>query len=180
MINKKRVFIALPFPDEFKTQLREAIFELKEKLPELRWLPEENWHITLVPPNDLSDAEIQETKQFIESGLNFKKFEIVSSKIILGPPGKPENNMVWLVFKNSGEFFELRNQLNGLLGNLENLETRPGNIHATLAKFREFNKPAFEELAFQRDFIADRIEIWESRLFSSGSVFNNLASINLL
>lgn len=179
-IDKKRVFIALPLADEFKKHLGKAVFDLKEKYPEFRWLSEESWHITLVPPNDLSPAKIQETRNLIENKVDFKNFRIQADKIVLGPPGSAEKKMIWLLFKNSPEFLELRKRLNSLLENLENLETRPGNIHVTLAKFREFDKPDFKEKSFSREFAAEKIEIWESRIFSSGSVYNNLASISLL
>lgn len=175
----KRIFIALPLADEFKKQLGKAVFDLRGKYPEFRWLSEESWHITLVPPNDLSDAEIRKMKLLIESGIVFKKFRIAPDRIILGPPGNAEKRMVWLLFKNSPEFLGLREWLNNLLENLENIETRQGNIHVTLAKFSRFDKLDFKEKSFPHDFVAEKIEIWESRIFSSGSVYNNLASFGL-
>ncbi len=179
-IDKKRVFIALPLADEFKKHLGKAVFDLKRIYPEFRWLSEESWHITLVPPNDLSPAEIQETRNLIENKVDFKNFRIQADKIVLGPVGNTERRMIWLTFKNSSEFLNLRARLNGLFSNLKSIETRQGNIHVTLAKFREFNGPEFKEKDFQREFTADRIEILESRIFSSGSVYNSLASISLL
>jgi 2'-5' RNA ligase len=179
-IDKKRVFIALPLANEFKKHLGKAIFDLKGKYLEFRWLSEENWHITLVPPNDLSPAEIQKTRGLIENKVHFKKFRIQADKIVLGPVGNTERRMIWLIFKNSPEFLNLRARLNGLFSNLENLETRPGNIHVTLAKFSRLDKPDFKEKSFPHDFVAEKIEIWESRIFSSGSVYNSLASFKLL
>ena len=176
----KRVFIALPFSDEFKKQLTEEVFKLRAGFPEFRWFGPEKWHITLVPPNNLSDTEIGKMKLLIESGITSKKFRIAPDRIILGPPGNAEKKMVWLLFKNSPEFLGLRGWLNSLLGNLENLETRPENIHVTLAKFSGLDKPDFKEKSFPREFVAEKIEIWESRIFSSGSVYNSLARFKLL
>ncbi len=179
-INKKRIFIALPLTREFKERLREAVFGLKRKYPEWRWLPEENWHITLVPPNNLDEVEIKQLENLIETELNFKKFVIESDGIVLGPLSASEKSMVWLNFKHSPDFFNLRKGLNGLSDNLANIETRPGKIHVTLARFKNFNKSSFEEEKFQQKLSAGRIELWESRLFNTGSIFSSLASIDLL
>ncbi len=179
-IDKKRIFIALPFSDEFKKELAKEVFGLRAGFPELRWFGPEKWHITLVPPNDLSPAEIQKTRGLIENKVDFKKFRIRADKIVLGPVGNTERRMIWLIFKNSFEFLNLRARLNGLFSNLENLETRSGNVHVTLAKFNRLDKPDFKEKSFSHDFVAEKIEIWESRIFSSGSVYNSLASFKLL
>lgn len=182
-MDRKRVFIALLFSDEFKKQLGEEIFELKEKYPKFRWLPEGTWHLTILPPHDWSDAEINLVAESLKNNLKFKNINLESEKIILGPPDQ-DKRMVWLLFKNSTEFFELQSRVCKIINSVGvalNKQRSKDTIHLTLARFKPDQRfDGFQNRNFTFHTPCSRIELWQAFLDPGGATYQTLASIKLM
>ncbi|MEW5805713.1 MAG: RNA 2',3'-cyclic phosphodiesterase [Patescibacteria group bacterium] len=181
---KQRIFIALPLPETFKQEL-EMVLEKEVQALNLRWVPRQNWHLTLLAPQYWNEAETNLAIETLRNNRKSKAFSLESEKIILAPPNK-EKRMVWLVFKNSVEFFNLqKNIVNALLGKEFNLEINLRQekiLHLTLARFdlRKTGKFKFEEKIFNQSFLADKFELWQSVLKPEGAEYQSLASFELL
>ena len=204
MIDEKRVFIALPFSEGFKKEFKEAIFDLKEKCPEFRWLPEENWHLTILPPHYWSENEIEIVSNALKTNLKSKIFNLEADRIVLGPPSPHQRfiggglgqeraayvktsasqskRMVWLLFKDSQEFFNLKTQVAKIIESVGIALDKPYQkeiIHLTLARFKNQAR-GFQEKSLNNMVQAEKVELWRVFLDSSGAVYQSLASFKLL
>lgn len=93
-----RLFIAIPLPKEIRWQISAVLEEWKEKydLRGFRWVPEEQWHITVVFLGDqpesavslISGAMARVAQQFTGPSLQFERIEY--------GPSPYEPRMIWL------------------------------------------------------------------------------------
>ena len=90
---KRRVFIAIDLDSKLKNQIASLVRQW-HWLP-IRWIPPENWHLTLIPPAYFVDEEIGALLQFLAKRRWGKSFPIKFSHISFAPPGKAAR-MVWL------------------------------------------------------------------------------------
>lgn len=181
-MDKKLVFIALPLSVGFKNKLRPVYWQLKEEFPQWRWLPEEKWHLTVMPPCDWSDAEIKAAAETLREDFGFNVFRLESEAIVLGPPGQ-NKRMVWVRFKTSADFIRLKKKV------LERLKSqgvpfsdlRPQEfIHLTLARFEDRAAADFPKMIFEEICEAGVVELWQTIRDSHGSEYRSLASFKFL
>ena len=90
-----RTFIAIPLPYELKQELAAIVEEGREAFPAARWVPENNWHITVVPPQQWDEEEIPSIVRNIQDGLRVGGFSARTKNIVLGPDEKTPR-MIWL------------------------------------------------------------------------------------
>jgi len=99
-----RLFIALTFEEEFLREIEKNIKDIKKKFPG-KWIPRENWHLTLAFLGE--NYKKEKIIDFLRK--NFSNFEfkfLITQKIDWAPPGKIAR-MVWLYFRRENfEFFE--------------------------------------------------------------------------
>ena len=178
---KKRIFIAINLPENIK----EKLFGYREKWPELpaRWTKRENLHITLFFLGNVFGEELPEICEAVQkTTAKNSSFYVKINKIGYGPLGQTPK-MIWAIGKNSKELTDLRQDLNGQLGGLENKRFA---CHITLARIRfwEFKKieiedrPQIEE-SLDLDFRVKSIDIMESILKRGGSDYKILQSYKL-
>lgn len=179
----RRIFIAIPISQK----LRNKVFDWQKKFqPDfgksnkiIRWLPEKNLHITLIPPWDEENPKkIAESLDKISG--KFSPFEIRFDKINYGPdPIRPR--LIWAWGRNPRMLSELKSKL-------ENIpETprgkRPFTLHLTLARFNpeDFNSFALKKLNEKVDWheTVDSIVLIESHLSSYGADYKILKKISL-
>lgn len=169
ILPKRRLFLSIPLSTNFKLFLTDLVH--KYQFPG-KVTPLENLHITLhfignVESTELDsliakiDTLIQDTKGFSMSfsGFSFKK----------GP-----NSMIWAVFDDSKEFFALSQLIK------EGLDAADKRIypHVTLTRNikRFFNVP---EKASESVIMVREIELWESTLGGTASVYRSLKKFTL-
>ena len=137
MSQKRRIFIAINLPEDFKRRLFD--FQKKwEHLP-VRWTKEDSLHLTLVFIGYADDQEIYEicrlTKETVKK---YEPFSIIFEKILYGPAGKPPR-MIWLKGKASDELSKIKNEIEEAFVSSQDLrafrlEKRPFSPHITLAR----------------------------------------------
>lgn len=177
---KKRLFIAIPLPDDTRKALIK--FQKKIKKINLRWTKEENLHFTLVFIGWIHEEKIETIKKSIEKAVqNFSPFLLKLDKIVLGPDEK-RARMIWAVGETTFELKELRKKLAFELRNnnifFENSHSLKLHITLARAKGKELRGVKIDEkidLIFQ----AEKIFLMESELKPEGAEYRILAEFKL-
>ena len=191
---RRRIFIAIQIPEGVKNS---AEFYLKPFFGDknIRIPKKEGWHITLVFCGYLDDEEIEALKEIVKKvASEFKAFELSPQKILFAPPNRPR--MIWLTFKPSPQFGDLKNKIESAIISYQtkelfknfHQETRESNPHLTLARFEEksFNdiknfliRDGIDLTKETAPFLAKSIDIMESYLSRSGADYKIVSSLSL-
>lgn len=191
----KRLFIAINIPAENKKRIEIIVEGLKDIVNQdkpksiIRWLPPENWHLTLAFLGYQPDEAINPILESIKETV--KKFPAPTVKfenIIWAPPNKPPR-MFWLTGTKeiSEKLDEIKKYLENRLsekGVRFQRENRPYNAHLTLCRFsnqslipfaniREFNSRLIRGLSFT----VQSFDLMESHLKRSGAEYEVLARL---
>ncbi len=137
-------------------------------------MPDENLHITLVPPKEMSKYAVKVLLKQL-CAVKFQKFGISFNKISFGPDKKAPR-LIWVSGKAPGNLIQLKDSILSAIG--EQAEAREFIMHLTLARFRE---EAFKEFP-QKEFSMDvdwKMEVREfsviqSELFQEGARYTVL------
>ena len=175
----RRLFIAINLPDNIKEKI-EA--NLRGKI---RWLPPENWHLTIsflgYQPDEKIPAILKSIK---ETAANFKPPKIEFEKTILAPPDKPPR-MIWLTAakETSEKLAAIKNCLDDSLiknGVRFKIEKRKYNGHLTLARFSTpiRNYENIRNCEKQFIFTAQSLDLMESHLKRAGAKYEILAKVD--
>ncbi len=180
---KRRIFIALDLSPALKQQVAEAITQWRF-LP-IRWLPPENWHITLVPPVYLDDPILETLITTLRRSRGcWEPFALRFSRVLLAPPGVPAR-MIWLEGEMPSELPKLKKKLEKLRASQPDLpplksESRPLHLHVTLARFEpgelrelEAKTRVLGEVDFS--FEVHEVAVMESHLKPGGAVYETIA-----
>jgi len=184
----KRLFIAINLTENIKKEIGQIIKELDSKRhfsrqPTLRWLPEQNWHLTLTflgsQPEESVDAILEAIKS---TTLSVKPPIIKFENILFAPPNRTAR-MIWLTTKNetSEALGKIKNQLEDLLeknGVKFKKENRKFQGHLTLARFKPSFKKETELLNVEGlFFFPQSLDLMESKLFQTGAEYAILEKI---
>lgn len=179
----KRVFIAINLPEEVKKSLEKALDKIQPLFgPEARFLSSANWHLTLEFLAYQDDDSVSRIAQALETiSREFTQPAIAFEKIVYGPVGKTPR-MIWLTGskETSAELNKIKNVLEEELHNQGvrfRQEHRAFQAHLTLARFEETIKGELPplDIAFDREFEAQSIDLMESHLRRSGAEYDVLS-----
>ncbi len=173
----KRIFIAIKISLEIQKKADEWKAGLRA-LP-VRWIPEENLHITLIPPwEEENIEEIISKAEKIRGKIN--PFAIEFQKITYGPNSN-NPRLIWACGDAVKNLVRLKNEIAKLLGaEQSNREFKP---HLTLARFRPENyfnfpiKNLNEHISWKEK--VGSICLMESILKSEGAEYKILKTIKL-
>lgn len=180
---KRRVFVAINPDERTIVEIGGLVRECRGKLPrgikrQIRFLPPENWHITLSFLGYQDEANVEKIEVALgETAKRFAPAEVGLESLVWGPLGRPPR-MIWLLGdgETSKKLGEMKNSFEDLLGEknvLFDRETRPFNAHITLARFDlrlPQPRPAIEKRAGLR-FEAKSLDLVESRLERGGAKY---------
>lgn len=184
-----RIFIAINLPKEIKKELK-SFQERWKELP-VKWVKEENLHLTLVFLGYVSDQEILEIFKITEKvAQEHQPFSINLRKITYGPEKKGIPRLIWVEGEKSKQLVELQEKLESSIFELPTkklkLENRPFTPHITLGRIRqwEFRKIEPEERPeideeVNLSFNVQSIELMESHLKRKGPDYFVLQSFLL-
>jgi 2'-5' RNA ligase len=193
----KRLFIAINLPQEVKGRIEKVVSDLKisvnqrvnqhESAAEIRFLPKENWHLTLVflgyQPDEAISPILNSLKETVKNSLTpFIEFE----KIILAPPNRPAR-MIWLVSpkETSKTLGAIKTKLEDELvknGVRFQRENREYNTHLTLVRFR-FPQGTLRRVMCENlkiSFEAQSLDLMESHLKRSGAEYEILTRVDFI
>mgnify|MGYP001559268423 CR=1 FL=1 len=180
--SQKRMFIAINLPDDIKDAIEKEIEKIRyEFLNDIRFIPRENWHITMTFLGYQKDESIT---SILDSMKNVsKEFEAQNIKldnISYGPPKEPAR-MIWLNInqETSDNLIHLKNKLEDELAD-KNIrfqkEHRQPSIHITLARFGLTPIDSLPEInkKLNISFNADSLDLMESSLSKKGAQYELL------
>ncbi len=174
----KRLFIGIPVPDTVSEAIRDwrdAHFHRKES--GVRWVPPENWHITLCfigkTDRSLSD-DIMPRVNDAMTGIG--PFDLAFDRFQYFPPKKPR--MIWGRYASTQTFVTLYDRLNWAFYEPHELK-QEAIPHITLARLKKGKapdpKPEPEPTLRDRlHFTAERVVLWASVLGHKGPVYHPL------
>lgn len=184
----QRIFIAINLPKGIKEKLAEE----QSKWPELsiRWVKEDNLHVTLIFLGGLNAEEVLEVCGLAkETAEKRGGFLINLNRIHYGPPGIMPPRMVWVDVEKSAELIELQADLEKALAASKTSfqpENRAFQSHITLGRINQWEfrriepeeRPEIDE-EINLSFEVSSIEIMESRLKRGGAEYTTLESVPL-
>jgi len=199
----KRLFIAINLPEQLKNSIAQIITDLdadmrRYRLKEstFRWIPKEQWHLTITflgyQPDEAIGPILKSIKQIVFDYSNIlKNNRIVFEKIILAPPGKTPR-MIWLdtTKETSKTLGIIKNKLEDELvknGVRFQRENREYHAHLTLARFRSplinvdiisVNQRSNQRESALLAFYASSLDLMESHLKPTGVEYEILAKVD--
>jgi 2'-5' RNA ligase len=178
-----RLFVAADVPDGVRSRLAEQLEPLRRSHPELRWTPQENWHVTLkflgaVWPRLVVEVEEAVAKVAAATG----RFDTS----LLGPDAFPNVRrvrVVWIAMTDlGGRFAALAGALDEALGRIVKPEERQFTPHLTVARARQpvalgdaLEAARTESAAFP----VDRIVLYRSHLRRPAPLYEPVQTFSL-
>ena len=174
---EKRLFIGISAPNHVKSSIR----RIRHQLPEFRWVPEDNLHLTLRFIGDV-DAELAERIVELLSPIRVELF-ILPVKQVGCFPRRGRPGIVWVGHdKGHPRLFQLQKQIEDTLVALGvEAETRAYHPHVTIARTARAKPGAVKQ--FVRDnrnfetapFKVEGFTLFSSKLSSEGAQYTEEA-----
>ncbi|MDR0313468.1 MAG: RNA 2',3'-cyclic phosphodiesterase [Treponema sp.] len=178
-----RIFIALEPEADFLENLSQNIMPLKEKYPHLRWVPEENLHITLVFLGETDKDALHKIFEAVKKACGHKAIYAVSGKTFTLPRGKAPNVLA-LGFGEGGEAIgklaaAIEKNL-AVCGILSDKDRRKHFLpHITLARKGAEMRVNKEDYSIIAKGVFRKVNVYESTLSSQGAIYTVLGSFPL-
>jgi RNA 2',3'-cyclic 3'-phosphodiesterase len=182
----KRLFLAIPIPKVVQ-HLYESYYN-SLTLTGVRWTPVSNIHITLHFLGDTPDLILSGLIDICQQHFSsYKPFTVPFKHITLAPPQDPRR-MIWAEYHVNNEYTHLVRDIKKiieeyLVSNGQNPEndTKAAIPHITLARCEPSFKPPHYPLPQPKvpDLLVNEIQLIESHLYTTGSVYNTLFTFEL-
>ena len=180
---KKRVFLAINLPPDIKKSIVKRLLNLAKKISQkgVKFVDEDNLHITLHFLGDQSEARIQDIREAsVDIAKNFSPFDVSFS----GLDAFPNRQFPRVIFLKINEGQEELKRLREALGhsleeNGMEIDRRQWDGHLTLARVK-FGQVDFERLRFEGEnagnwrWTVDGFSLTESTLSADGPIYNTL------
>jgi len=179
----KRLFLGIPLPEEALQALRH-FRQQHAHLRGLRWVPDENLHITLYFFGAVPALQVHNLREMIQARLHEQQaFELKFRAYALAPRPR-EPRMIWARFDKHPSFTALVGQLDQAYQQIHtNQFNRKSPIpHITLARLKHFTQAREVDLGlpFSPTILpVKELCLWESQLHPSGARYEALARFAL-
>lgn len=179
----KRLFLGIPIPDTVSEAIqawRDAHFHRKEG--RIRWVPPENWHITLCFIGKTDRSVTDDVMPRVNDAMtDIGPFGLAFDRFQYFPPKKPR--MIWGRYASDETFVTLYDRLNRAFYEPQELK-QEAIPHVTLARLKKGEVPdpkpdPDKELRDALHFTAERVILWESILGRKGPVYYPLEERDL-
>jgi len=180
LINDMRVFIAIPLPEELKSELAQVATVISQ-FGRMKSVEPENMHMTLKFLGEVPDNRVDEVAEALQFVNETKKFEISLKGIGVFP--KPEYvRVIWVgVTEGRGKVCELQKRVDETLKPLGHKKEKKFHPHYTLARVRFVSdKKALGEYLKAREaddfgsYTVEKIILMQSTLTPSGPAYKPL------
>ena len=182
---KIRTFLALELPQNVRHQLS-AYAELISgcgKLQQIRWLPEENYHLTLSFLGEVEYVLIDSLQLELEQILSSKQFVPFRFSEITPFPFSGTPKIVAAMLEYSDVLMQLQNNIVKCVRAFGiSLERRRFTPHVTLGrlKSRSRRSMAFHPQQIFLEGVSAKVVIFQSELVPKGAVYTSLGEISLM
>ena len=187
-MEKIRSFVAVLIPDEIRRRLAEVEGKLKASGADVKWVPEQNFHVTLKFLGYVEPDRLDEVNAAVKAALEgLSRFEVTLSGVGAFPkPNRP--SVVWIGIAMGGE--ELKTLAERVERGLEQIgidrEARAFNPHITVGRLREgghlHRLPEVIESLREIEigsFEVGSIAVMRSDLHPTGPVYSEIADFKL-
>jgi 2'-5' RNA ligase len=180
-----RCFIAVRIPVTVRKAVGEVIETLKKSGADVKWVPEENIHITLKFLGSTDEAIIENIREALSGRVSpYRPFSIRIAGTGYFPAGR-RPKVVWIGIDHAGSLPELQEDVEREMvrfGYEE--EKRPFSPHLTIGRVKSDRRmtemlkrlDAFRETGFGEMEIRE-ITLMKSELRPAGAVYSSLAEI---
>ncbi len=188
-----RIFIALNISDNLKSEIDKWKEKFKKNFTvtfnKIRWIKNENLHITLIPPFYASETDFQNLIEVIEEVVSrFSSFDINFYNISYGP-NLFNPRLIWITANATKEIFILKDALIDNMAKLGFLKKSDLRLrrdflpHLTIARFNQFDFKYFNVKKIDEEFeFKERLNeviLFESILKKEGAEYKILKKFNL-
>lgn len=135
---EKRLFIAIPLSQEILESLGE--YKKGVRIPNVRWIPKDNLHITLYFLGDTKEELIPNLVDKLKSAYSaIKAFDLIFEKITFAPPNK-DARMIWAQFQKNTNYENLvklaGEVVKSVTQNIQTYNAKDLIPHVTLARLK--------------------------------------------
>ncbi|MFL5737620.1 MAG: RNA 2',3'-cyclic phosphodiesterase [Actinomycetota bacterium] len=164
-----RLFVATDVPEDVRSRLAERLRPLRDEHPELRWSPQENWHVTLKFLGAVRPRVVDDARAGVAAAAT--KTDPFTSKL-LGPdafPNARRARVLWVGLADPDQRFgALAGALDVALAAIVKPDERRFTPHLTVARARQ-PVAIGDELASRaglesESFPVDRVVLYRSHL----------------
>ncbi len=178
---EKRLFLGIPAPAGIFTPLR-ALQEKLADAPGIRWIADENLHITVFFFGNVAEELIPNLIEMIRIALRgFEPFELIFDQFCLAPKGR-DPRMIWARYHKAEAFRLLVRRITDLYEQIQpELQVRRSPVpHVTVARLGGDVGPHYNvPLQANASFRADTLVLWSSDLQPGGAVYEVVARFEL-
>lgn len=157
-----RAFIAINIDPRIIREISEAIDQLRQAIPEVRWVAPDKIHLTIKFLGDIEPSRVDPIANALEQALKlFPRFTI-SAKGLGVFPALRRPRVLWVGLEGS-QLVKLAAQVEAALEPLGFLpEARGFQPHLTIGRWRRFDSPAKNLL--------EELERWKSHNYGTSKV----------
>jgi 2'-5' RNA ligase len=182
-----RCFVAVALPAPLKKEIGGLIGRLREAGADVRWVPDNNLHLTLKFLGDTEEGLISEIKVALHKKLSpYAPFYIKISGVGYFPGGK-NPRVIWIGIEEPGSLADIYREVEEVMVNIGYpREKRPFSPHLTIGRVRSPKRMSetlrrLEELrtvSFE-GFEVKAVKLMKSDLKPGGAEYSELARILL-
>jgi 2'-5' RNA ligase len=180
-----RCFIAIRVPGAVRKAIAETMDILKKSGADVKWVPEENVHITLKFLGSTNEASIGEIKESLHRSVAaYRPFSVRITGTGYFPAGR-RPRVVWIGIDDAGTVSDLQRNVEEVMVKFGyEREKRPFSPHLTIGRVKSDKRLAemlkmldtFREKRFGEMEIKE-ITLMKSELRSAGAEYSSLAEI---
>ncbi len=173
-----RAFVALELPESFVDEVASLASTLEGAI-EGRFMPRENYHMTLAFLGDVDEAAIERAISALnEACTNTRPVRIASNG--LGKFGRASDATLWLGVAENSELMALAEAAReSLAARGVAFDPKPFKAHITLARRARIPKGSLPPVAFPEPALAARVTLFKSTLDRQGARYKVLYSVEL-
>ena len=182
---KIRTFLALELPQTVRNKLsaHAELISGHDKLQQIRWLPKENYHLTLSFLGNVEYVLINSLQLKLEQILSSKQAVPFRFSEITPFPFSGTPKIVAAMLEHSDELMQLQHYTAKCVHAFGlSLESRCFKPHLTLGrlKYRSRKYIAFQPQQIFLEGVSEKVVIFQSELTPKGAVYTSLGEISLM
>ncbi len=182
-----RCFIAVSLPGPLKRAIGDVIGKLRESGADIKWVPDENLHLTLKFLGETETERVDEIKNMLRKKLShYAPFYIRIGGVGHFPGGK-NPRVIWVGIEEPGMLEDIYRDVENAMEKLGYpREERPFSPHLTIGRVRSPKRVAeaikrleeFRSMSFD-EFVVKEVTLMKSELKPGGAEYSGLAEISL-
>ncbi len=181
-----RCFIALEFPEEIKEKIYRKLRHEIDSKPELKWVEQENLHLTLKFLGEISEEKAREVAKILEKQFKGKKKIAVRLGNVGSFPDRGTIRVLWIGIEEGED--EIKEFARIVEDSMKKLgfpkEKRNFVPHLTIARSRKNTRKRFSQRDFNIDlkiprFFIKEIVLYKSTLTPRGPIYEKLSVVRL-